>query len=95
MTNYVEQAVDAINHMSRDELNHLVTAIKLRLHNLGQKIDREIEIGDTVRFSTKDGRLIIGEVIKEIDLDTIRVKQQNSNSTWTVSKKFVKIVDNV
>jgi len=77
----VETAIDAIRNMNKDELVHVIDAVKLRHTSLARQTTRSLQLGDTVEFTNKQGRTVSGTVTK-INRKTLIVK--NGFTTWRV-----------
>ena len=80
--NAVQTAIDAIHKMNNDELNQVVSAIKLRRNYLTRQRAVTFMVGDRVSFAAR-GMQVLGTVTK-VNPKTIQVKQDNSFTTWKV-----------
>ena len=70
----MDKAVDAIRHSSLDDLKTLSDEINLRRNALGRQNMREINVGDQVQFTGRNGGIQTGSVtkkaIKYVTVDT-------------------------
>lgn len=78
--NRVETAVDAIRNMTNEELNEIVSEIKLRRTRLARLNTQRLAVGDTVKFAAR-GQVVTGTVTK-INRKTVMVKDGYTN--WKV-----------
>ncbi len=70
----MDKTVDAIRHMSLEELKWIQEEIVMRRSSLSRQSMREIAVGDTVQFTNKRGVAVSGTVekkaIKYVTVDT-------------------------
>ena len=59
------ELITAIHEMSRDDLDLVVEAVKLRRTYLHKQNAREMQIGDYVEFDGKHGMSMKGKVVKK------------------------------
>lgn len=78
--NRVETAVDAIRNMTNEELNEIVSEIKLRRTRIARLNTQRLAVGDTVKFNSR-GQVVTGTVTK-INRKTVMVKDGYTN--WKV-----------
>lgn len=61
----IDTAVESIRHMSLDDLRVLSDEISLRRNALGREKMREVNVGDQVRFTGRNGGEQTGSVTKK------------------------------
>jgi len=83
--NRVETAVDAIRNMTNEELNEIVSEIKLRRTRLARLNTQRLAVGDTVKFAAR-GHVVTGTVTK-INRKTVMVKDGYTN--WKVAASLL------
>jgi len=59
------ELIEAIHSMSRDDLDLVIEAVKMRRTYLHKQNAREMQIGDYVEFDGKNGRPLKGNVVKK------------------------------
>jgi hypothetical protein len=91
--NTVQTAIDAIHKMNNDELNQVVSAIKLRRNYLTRQKAVTFMVGDRVSFAAR-GMQVLGTVTK-VNTKTVQVKQDNSFTTWKVHASLLSPVKNM
>ena len=91
--NTVQTAIDAIHKMNNDELNQVVSAIKLRRNYLTRQKAVTFMVGDRVSFAAR-GMQVLGTVTK-VNPKTILVKQDNTFTTWKVHASLLTPVKNM
>lgn len=91
--NTVQIAIDAIHKMNNDELNQVVSAIKLRRNYLTRQKAVTFMVGDRVSFAAR-GMQVLGTVTK-VNPKTILVKQDNTFTTWKVHASLLTPVKNM
>jgi len=83
--NRVETAVDAIRNMTNEELNEIVSEIKLRRTRLARLNTQRLAVGDAVKFAAR-GLVVTGTVTK-INRKTVIVKDGYTN--WKVAASLL------
>ena len=83
----VQQARELIGHMSSQELDSVVTAVKLQRTWLARQASRSVTIGSAVRFNAR-GRVIEG-VVTKVNRKTIMIRENSSLTTWRVHATLV------
>lgn len=91
--NTVQTAIDAIHKMNNNELNQVVSAIKLRRNYLTRQKAVTFMVGDRVSFAAR-GMQVLGTVTK-VNPKTILVKQDNTFTTWKVHASLLTPVKNM
>ena len=76
------KAILAIDNM--DDLRDAMSAINVRQRELQRYAALRFSIGNWVQFRTKTGKMVKGQIIK-INQKTVKVKETDSFTTWTVS----------
>jgi small-conductance mechanosensitive channel len=93
MTERLQNTITAIFAMSNDELEQVILAVKQRRQFLSRTNIRSVRVGDRVSFnSSRAGRgTITGEVTK-VNVKNVRVKQDNSFTTWNVPANMLTVL---
>ena len=89
MSNQVTKAVELIYQMNNDELNQIVEAIKLKRTHLARTMTRSVNVGDTVSFKGRGGKMVQGTV-KKVNRKTLIVSEGFTN--WRVTASLVEKV---
>lgn len=76
------KAILAINNM--EDLREAMSAINVRQRELQRNAALSFSVGNWVQFRTKTGKTVKGQIIK-INQKTVKVKETNSFTNWTVS----------
>ena len=85
--NNVQTAVTAIRNMNNDELNQVIEAIKLQRTFLARSTARSLCVGDTVSFTGRNGRKVVGTVEK-INRKTVIVAE-SGYGRWKVTASML------
>ena len=71
---------------TQDEVNLVIEAIKLQMTYLSRKNIRQFTKGDKVKFTARNGTVVVGTVDK-VNQKTVLVKQNNSGMFGTTTYK--------
>ncbi len=85
--NTVQTAITAIRNTDLDELNQIIEAVKLQQTWLAKQSARTFSIGDTVSFTGRGGRTVVGTVHK-VNPKTI-VVDSPSQGRWKVTASIL------
>ena len=86
--NNVQKAITAIRNIeTSEELNQLIEAFKLQRTYLARQSARSLMIGDTVTFTGRQGRKVVGTVEK-INRKTVVVNSP-SQGKWKVTASML------
>jgi len=80
------RAILAINSM--EELKEAISAINVRQRELQRHAANSFSIGNWVQFKSRTGKTVKGQIVK-INSKTIKVKETDSFTTWTVSPSLL------
>ena len=86
--NKVQTAITAIRDMNNDEINQVVEAIKLQRTFNARATARALSIGDTVQFTGRANRTVVGTVEK-INRKTVIVNSPTQGK-WKVTASMLK-----
>jgi hypothetical protein len=84
--NRVETAVDAIRNMTNEELNEIVSEIKLRRTRLARLNTQRLAVGDPVEFTARG--LTVRGTVEKINRKTVIVKEQGYGR-WRVAASLL------
>jgi hypothetical protein len=88
----VQAAIQAIRNCTTDaELRSVIEAVKLQRQFISVQTIRSVAMGDTVQFAAR-GRVITGEVVK-VNRKNVKVREQNSFTTWNVPASMLTQVE--
>jgi len=76
------RAILAIDNM--DDLRETIAAINVKGRELQRYAANNFSIGNFVQFRSKTGKIVKGQIVK-INQKTIKIKETNGLTTWTVS----------
>jgi ribosomal protein L35AE/L33A len=76
------RAILAIDNM--DDLKEAIAAINVKGRELQRYAANNFSIGNFVQFRSKTGKIVKGQIVK-INQKTIKIKETNGLTTWTVS----------
>ena len=82
MTNRLKKTIDAIQQMDSEELNSVITAIKLRRNQLHFRDAQSFKIGDAVSFTGRHNAILKG-VIEKVKIKYILVRT-DAGQRWNV-----------
>ena len=85
--NTVQTAITAIRNTNRDELEQIITAVKLQQTFLAKQSARTFTVGDAVQFKGRAGRTVVGTVSK-VNPKTI-VVDSPSQGRWKVTASML------
>ncbi len=85
--NTVLTAVKAIHQANRDELEQIITAVKLQQTFLAKQSARTFTVGDAVQFKGRQGRTVVG-VVTKVNPKTI-VVDSPSQGRWKVTASML------
>jgi len=85
--NNVQTAITAIRGMSNDEIDQVIDAIKLQRTFNARETARSLCIGDTVQFTGRGNRTVVGTVEK-INRKTVVVNSP-SQGKWKVTASML------
>ena len=86
--NKVQTAITAIQGMTNDEINKVVEAVKLQRTFNARQTARALNVGDTVQFTGRANRTVVGTVEK-INRKTVIVNSP-SQGKWKVTASMLK-----
>jgi len=76
------KAILAINNM--EDLKEAISAINVKGREPQRYAANNFSVGNWVQFKSKTGRIVKGQIVK-INQKTVKVKETDSFTTWTVS----------
>ena len=79
----INTVLDQIQRMDNDELNRVISAVKLQRTHIARNMTRGLRVGDVVSFDTKSGT--ITGTVRKVNPKTVLVKDRNSATTWKVT----------
>ena len=82
MTNRLKKTIDAIQQMDSEELNSVITAIKLRRNQLHFRDAQSFKVGDSVSFTGRHNAILKG-VIEKVKIKYILVRT-TTGQRWNV-----------
>ena len=82
MTNRLKKTIDAIQQMDSEELNSVITAIKLRRNQLHFRDAQSFKVGDRVSFNGRHGAVLKG-TIEKVKIKYILVRT-DAGQRWNV-----------
>ena len=80
------KAILAINSM--EDLKEAISAINCKQRELQRYAANSFSVGNWVQFKSKSGKTVKGQIVK-INTKTIKVKETDSFTTWTVSPSLL------
>ena len=81
-------AIQAIQNSDRDELNQIISAVKLRQTFLARQASRSFMVGDIVSFTGRRNATVTGRVTK-VNQKTVVVLDNNSSTQWKVTASML------
>tara|TARA_A100001037_G_scaffold289891_1_gene302128 strand:+ start:413 stop:703 length:291 start_codon:yes stop_codon:yes gene_type:complete len=90
MTNRLKKTIDAIQQMDSEELNSVITAIKLRRNQLHFRDAQSFKIGDAVSFTGRHNAILKG-VIEKVKIKYILVRT-TSGQRWNVPGSHLTLI---
>ena len=82
MNNRLKKTIEAIQQMDSEDLNSIVTAIKLRRNQLHFRDAQSFKVGDRVSFAGRHGSILKGAVEK-VKIKYVLVRT-DSGTRWNV-----------
>ena len=79
----INTVLDQIQRMDNDELNRVISAVKLQRTHIARNMTRGLRVGDIVSFDSRSGT-VTGTVHK-VNPKTVLVKDRASATTWKVT----------
>ena len=89
--NTVLTAVKAIHNANRDELEQIIAAVKLQQTFLAKQSARTFTVGDSVQFTGRAGRTVVGTV-RKVNPKTILVDSP-SQGRWKVTASMLRSLE--
>jgi|TARA_B110000503_G_C7098963_1_gene392926 formylmethanofuran dehydrogenase subunit D len=87
MTALANTIVENIRQLkTQDEVNTVIEAIKLQMNHLSRKNIRQFVSGDKVKFTARNGTVVVGTV-KKVNQKTVLVSQPNLGMFGTTTYK--------
>lgn len=80
------KAILAIDSM--EDLKEAISAINCKQRELQRYAANKFSVGNWVQFKSKTGRTVKGQIVK-INTKSIKVKETDSFTTWTVSPSLL------
>jgi|TARA_S200000501_G_scaffold3100_2_gene2754 hypothetical protein len=84
--NKLDNVQGIINNCNRDEINAIITMIKLKQSEFQYTAARQFAVGDRVSFESRKGNFLEG-LIKKVNIKTIVVATNIGN--WKVSPSLL------
>ena len=82
MNNRLKKTIEAIQQMDSEDLNSIVTAIKLRRNQLHFRDAQSFKVGDRVSFNGRHGAVLKG-TIEKVKIKYILVRT-DAGQRWNV-----------
>ena len=90
MTNRLKKTIDAIQQMDSEELNSVITAIKLRRNQLHFRDAQSFKVGDRVSFNGRHGAVLKG-TIEKVKIKYILVRT-TTGQRWNVPGSHLTLI---
>ena len=88
----INTVLDQVARCDRAELDRVIAAVKLRQTALARNATRTFQVGDTVQFTGRAGRTVVGTVEK-INRKTIVVDTKRNQGRWKVTASMLTPVE--
>ena len=79
----INTVLDQIQRMDNDELNRVISAVKLQRTHIARNMTRGLRVGDVVSFDTRSGT--VKGTVRKVNPKTVLVKGRASATTWKVT----------
>jgi ribosomal protein S13 len=76
------RAILAINNI--EDLKEAIAAVNVKSRELQRYAANNFSVGNWVQFRSKTGKIVKGQITK-INQKTVKIKETDSLTTWTVS----------
>ena len=83
----INTVLDQVARCDRAELNQVIAAVKLRQTMLARVATRSFTVGDTVQFTGKQGRTVVGTV-RKVNTKTVLVDSPSAGR-WKVTASML------
>ena len=83
----INTVLDQVARCDRAELNKVIAAVKLRQTALARVATRNFVVGDTVQFTGKQGRTVVGTV-RKVNIKTVLVDSP-TQGRWKVTASML------
>lgn len=79
----MDQLIDQIRHLDAEQLREVQEEVSLRRTRLSRLAVRSFQIGDLVKFTGRNNRVVKG-VVHDVKRKYIHVRDTNSGTIWRV-----------
>ena len=90
--NNVQSTIAAIHSMNKDQLDQVVEAIKLQRTFLARSTARSLSVGDSVKFTGRQGQVVRG-VVDKVNRKTVMVR--SGAQMWRVTASLLEAAQRV